>query len=187
MFDYEGSRREFLKLLTELGEEPAFVARAKAAQLALESLLQGCQAKREELLQWPYRHLANLAQCIGGHWSRLTPFLANPESAAELAALHAQMSFTGPTHSGWPATEKACLRRFLDSAERFNRRWRAYLAGVDYESVNKPRRDYNQYYPLEKACAFGNEMVSEEFQPLVMIDIEFLECQFPYLSIPLLA
>src|SRR5687768_13668235 len=38
MFDYEGSRSEFLKLLAQFGEEPAFIARAKAPQLALESL-----------------------------------------------------------------------------------------------------------------------------------------------------
>ena len=30
MFDYEGSRSEFLKLLAECGEEPAFLARARA-------------------------------------------------------------------------------------------------------------------------------------------------------------
>jgi hypothetical protein len=187
MFDYEGSRSEFLKLLAEFGEEPAFIARAKAPQLALEALLHDCNAKREEMLEWPHRHLSNLAQRIGGNWLRIAPFLARPESVAELEALHAQMVFNGSTQSSWTATDKGSLRQFLESAERFNRGWRAYLAGLDYESVNKPRREYNQYYPLEKACAFGNERIADEFQPLGMIDVGFLECRFPYLPIPQLA
>jgi hypothetical protein len=47
-----------------------------------------------------------------------------------------------------------------------------------------PIRDYNRYYPLEKACAFGNETLSEEFRPLDMIDVGFLARRFPYLPIP---
>ena len=187
MFDYEGSRSEFLRLLAEFGEEPAFIARAKAPQLALESLLHNCSAKYEELLAWPYRHLSNLAQSIGGNWLRIAPLLARPESAAELEALHARMPFQGSTHSPWPTTEKASLRQFVDSAARFNRAWRVYLVGIDYESVNKPLRDYNRYYPLEKACAFGNETLSDEFQPLDLIDLAFLESRFPYLPLPQLA
>ena len=186
MYDYEGSRSEFLKLLAEFGEEPAFIARAKAPLLALETLLRDCKAKREEMLEWPYRHLANLARQIGGNWPRVAPLLAKPESVAELAALHAHMSFRGSTHSSYFETEKGSLRQFLESAERFNRGWSAYLAGIDYESVNKPRRDYNAYYPLEKSCAFSNE-VSEGFQPLTMIDGGFLECRFPYLPVPQIA
>ena len=76
------------------------------------------------------------------------------------------------------------MRQYLDSARRFNRAWRSYLSGIDYEWVNKPRREYNQYYPLEMACAFGNEMLGDGFQPLVMIDIAFLQGRFPYLPAP---
>jgi hypothetical protein len=79
------------------------------------------------------------------------------------------------------------LRQFLASAARFNRGWRKYLVSVDYESVNIPRRDYNQYYPTEKACAFGNELVNDEFQPLALVDVGFLEERFPYLPVPELA
>ena len=187
MFDYEGSRNEFLKLLAEFGEEPAFIARAKAPQVALESLLHHCDAKREEMLEWPYRQLSNMAQHIGGNWLHIAHLLAQPECVDELEALHAQVPSNGSAHSGWFATNKSCLRQYLESAGRFNRRWRVFLAGIEYESVNKPRRDYNRYYPLEKALAFGNERVCDDFQPLVMIDVEFLECRFPSLPIPQLA
>jgi hypothetical protein len=187
MFDHEGSRSEFLKLLAEFGEEPAFIARANSVHYALESLLQGCTAKREEMLEWPYRRLEHLARLIGSNWNRIAPLLVRRESVAELEALHSQMSFNSYVHSSWFATEKSALREYVESAERFNRGWHTYLASIDYESVNKPRQDYNQYYRLEKACAFGSERLSEEFEPLAMIDIRFLESRFPYLPVPELA
>ena len=174
MFDYEGSRSEFLKLLAELGEEPAFIARAKAAHYLLDVLVQQCCQKREEMLHWPCSHLSNLVQRIGGDWRRIAPLLANPESVAELEALFDQISFKNSKIPSSSLTDKGSLRQYLDSAEPFNRAWRHYLEGLDYESVNAPRRAYNQYYPLEKACAFGNSMDSDGFQPLDMIDIRFL-------------
>jgi hypothetical protein len=187
MSDYEGSRSEFLKLLAEFGEEPAFISRAKAAQYAFEALLAGCTAKREELLEWPYRRLEHLARLIDKNWQRLTPLLAKPEAVAELQALHSQMSFNSYVHSSWFATEKGALREYMESADRFNRAWNAYLIGIDYESVNKPRQEYNQYYRLERACAFGTERAGDEFEPHTMIDISFLESRFPYLPVPQLA
>lgn len=187
MPDDDGPRSEFLRLLAEMGGEPAFIARGLAPEVALESLLRDCQAKREELLKGPYRQLANLAQCIGGDWSRLVPLLARPESLGELEALHARIPAQRSVQSTWFATETRCLSRFLESAARFNRGWRTYLTRIDYESVNKPRRDYNRFYPVEKAAAFDREPVHDSFQPLVLIDVEFLEGRFPYLSIPELA
>ena len=82
MSDYEGSRSEFLKLLAEMGEEPAFIARPLAPGDALEALLQACEAKRNELLKWPKFHLAALAQRVRGDWSRLGSLLAGPEDVA---------------------------------------------------------------------------------------------------------
>jgi hypothetical protein len=184
MSDYEGSRSELLKILAELGEQPAFIARGKAADEALERLLESCRARREELLEWPRRHLATLAAQIGGDWRRIAPLLARPETAAELEALHSQRTLAALAPTSWPATDRGCLRQFLESAQRFNRAWRTYLAGLDYEAVNQPRRDYNRYYPLEKACAFATEMIGEEFEPLEMIDGAFLEKRFPYLPVP---
>ncbi|HUQ69729.1 MAG TPA: hypothetical protein VM165_09410 [Planctomycetaceae bacterium] len=173
-----------MRLLAEMGEEPAFIARGIAPQTALGSLLCECGARREELLKGPYRHLAILAHRVDGNWSRLAPLLAGPEAVAELEALHAHMPARRAPRSAWLGTEARCLSQFLASAARFNRAWRAYLTGIDYDAANKPRREYNQYYPVEKACAFDQEPANAVFEPLAMIDVEFLERRFPYLSIP---
>jgi hypothetical protein len=184
MYDYEGSRSEFLKLLAECGEEPAFIARAQAPLSALEALLSVCEAKRQELLEWPRLHLAALAHQIRNDWSGLRPWLAIPEAVNILEKLHADMPSSQPAKTEWFVSDKAALHRFLESAERFNRHWREFIERVDLEGVNKPRRDYNQFYVLEKACAFGNERVTDGFEPLEMIDGVYLYERFPILILP---
>jgi hypothetical protein len=187
MFDYEGSRSEFLKLLAEFGEEPAFIARARAPQVALDALLRACEAKRDEMLEWPKRHLSLLAQQFGMDWSRLGALLAVPDSVSLLAELHEKMPTNKSAETTWLVSDKAALVRFLESAERFNRHWRAYLGGLNLEPVNKPRRDFNQFYLLEKQCAFDSQIIAEGFEPLAMIDYAYLLDRFPLLSLPSLA
>jgi hypothetical protein len=84
----------------------------------------------------------------------------------------------------WFVSDKESLKRFVESAERFNRGWRRFLNGVDFDAVNKTRREYNQFYVLEKECAFGNEKVAENFEPLGMIDAAYLEVRYPLIVIP---
>jgi len=184
MFDYEGSRSEFLKLLAELGEEPAFLARARAPQIALETLLRACEARREEGLKWPRFHLSLLAQQIRQDWSRLGPLFTAPQAVTMLEALHASLAANVPVETNWLLSDRSALTNFLESADRFNRRWSTYIENLDLESVNQPRRDFNQFYPVEKACAFGMETIAEGFEPLAMIDSAYLLARFPLLTLP---
>jgi hypothetical protein len=184
MFDYEGSRGEFLKLLAECGEQPAFIARAQAPVLALDALISTCEAKRTEMLKWPAFHLSALAQHLRNDWSRLDCLLASSESVGILKALHANIQMKTPVGTNWLVSDKSALRQFLDSAQRYNRNWSSYIDGLDLELVNKPRRDFNQFYVLEKECAFGSERVADGFEPLGMIDSGFLYSRFPLLPLP---
>ena len=71
MIEYEGSRGEFLKLLAEMGEEPAFITRARATDKILERTLKRCQRERDELLVWPRRHFDTMRKRVADNWSRL--------------------------------------------------------------------------------------------------------------------
>src|SRR5688500_7018169 len=106
MFDYEGSRGEFLKLLVEMGEEPAFLARARALQIALDAFLHSCQAKHEELLKWPKLQLSILAHQIHGDWSRLNAFFVDPTASTKLERLFAVMQSKLPVESDWLLRDK---------------------------------------------------------------------------------
>jgi hypothetical protein len=187
MSDYEGSRDEFLRLLAEFGEEPAFLARARAPEIALEALMRDCNAHREQLLEGPRVHLSALATQVSGNWGRLATLLAEPDEAGLLEELHTQLNARKSVRPDWLTTDKILLRRFHESAQRFNRSWQNYLHHLDLEPVNQPRREYNEFYVLEKACAFLSERVTDEFEPLTLIDVAYLLQRFPVLKLPRLA
>lgn len=186
MFDEAGSRSEFLRILADLGEEPAFVARARAPQTALDDLLRDCANKRHEMLEWPRLHLATLGDRVAWDWTRLSPLVTSPESVALLASLHAQMPSEKVIPAPFFSTDARLLEAFVDSAERFNRQWQRYVDELSLDAVNRPRRDYNRYYPVEKACAFGTESALAPFQPLEMIDRDYLRSRFELLALPTL-
>ena len=150
-------------------------------------MLRTCETKRDEMLKWPKFHLSMLVGQIRNDWSRLGSLFADPESVALLETLHESMPATTTAQPSWLASDKAALRQFLESAERFNRNWQAFIDSLDLEAVNKPRRDFNQHYVLEKSCAFGSDRVTEGFEPLPMIDRAYLYERFPLLSLPSLA
>jgi hypothetical protein len=184
MLEYEGSRHEFLKFLAEFGEEPAFLGRARAVELALDLLLRECAAKYEELLRWPKLRLGLLAAQIQGDWSRISPWLADAESVAALNDLRARWPDLKPGQAEWFVSDKEALRRLVESVARFNCGWQKFLRVLDLEPVNQPRREYNQFYVLEKECAFGKEKVAEEFEPLALIAPADLVERFPLLPRP---
>jgi hypothetical protein len=187
MFDNEGSRSEFLKLLASFGEEPAFLARARAPETALQQLHAACQSARTELLRWPKFYLAALASQIDGDWPRLGKLLVAPDSVRLLSDLLASMPNAAPAQTPRFTSDHTALRRFLQSAERFNRKWQAHLDGLNLEPVNQPRREYNQFYAMELDCAFDRQITSADVPHLDMIDARYLHARYPLLRLPTLA
>jgi len=187
MFDQEGSRSEFLKLLASFGEEPAFLARARAPEIALKLLLTACHGERMELLRWPTFYLAALASRVGGDWPRLGELLTVPESHRLLSDLFASMPVAAPVQTPRFTSDRMALRRFLQSAERFNRKWKAHLDGLNLEPVNQPRREYNQFYATELDCALGSQTMTADLPQLELIDSRYLYARYPLLHLPTMA
>lgn len=184
MSDYEGSRTEFLTLLAEFGEEPAFVRRAMQVEFEWRALTQYIADERLDMLRWTKLHLATLADRVRRDWGRLGKFLTRPEDADLLESLYASLAPDEKILRNWLLTERRALRNFLDSAKRFNREYSDFLDQLDLTTINRVRRDYNDYYPLEKACAFGFEAVDTQFKPLAMIGRDDLLADFPLLVLP---
>lgn len=186
MFDIQGSRGEFLKILADVGEEPAFIQRARSVEIAWQMLLSNCQRQREELLQWPRRHLAILAHRLRRDWSRLDPYLKDPASARCFEDLHRQWESKLPVTSDWTWSDRSALLAFVASIERFNQAWLHALRQVDLEEVNHVRAGYNRFYPIEKDCAFGIDRTALTFEPIEMISFAKLTELFPLISLPAL-
>jgi len=186
MFNFEGSRQEFLAILAELGEEPAFVTRAKATEQGLESLLDSCGRQYAELLEWPRRHFTGLRNHVRGDWNQLYELVADDEVAPIFENLCSALPELAPWDSPLFATSRSLLKAFLESAERFNRRWAQFLNNADLETVNRVRDEYNRYYPIERAAALGTERVNVGFCELPMLKRSFLAERFPLLRLPTL-
>jgi hypothetical protein len=187
MPESESSREEFLNLLAEMGEEPAFVQRARAPQAALESLHAACVVRRAELLEWPRRHFATLRRRVGGDWKRLGRYLRDPDSYSVFAELERQLPDVESDVLVFLVTERGALRQFVESVDRFNRAWLYYVEHAGLEDVNRLRDEYNRFYPVEKACAFGSESINRNFEALPPIRMSDLLDRFPPLVLPQLA
>jgi hypothetical protein len=185
---FQGSRGEFLKCLAEQGEDPAFIRRAQRVNEAWTQLLEQCKSQREVLLRWPWMHLSILADRLKYDWSQLAPYLADESQVSYFEDLHKdwKLSLESRTISAnsWLSIGRI-LGDFASSVDRFNESWSKFLQGVNLDEMNRLRRDYNQHYPVEKACAFDCEDIERlGFTPLDPVTLEQLSAAFPPLAIP---
>lgn len=187
MFDYEGSRSEFLKILTEMGEEPAFLERARAPEVALTAMVTRCEKRYEELRLWPRRHYTAVRRRVRDDWSRLSPLTTSDTPDLIFKKLADQLPVVDDVRPPIFTTLGRLLGAFIVSARRFNTAWDHFIDDAGLENVNRLRTAYNKHYPMEKACAFGSEIGEGHFRPLPFLDRTFLTTRFPTLALPTLA
>ncbi|MEO1526792.1 MAG: hypothetical protein AAFX06_15255 [Planctomycetota bacterium] len=179
-------RQEFLRILVDLGEEPAFVSRARAPQAALDGLVAAYEKRREELLRWPRRHFTALRSRVRGDWQRLRKHCREEDANRLLESLSSELSELAPYDNGPFMSDRALLKAFVESGRRFNSEWQAILEEDELTEVNRVRREYNEYYPIEKAAAFGTDRFNANFEPLDPLEGSFLIERFPLLRLPTL-
>ena len=186
--DYEGSRRELLKMLVEPGEEPAFLRRARTVDDAWQQLLATCRSQRDEMLKGPQLHLSILAEHVRNDWSQVADYLADAEQFRYFESLYVgwrpHLNFKrGRTI--WRRNCRRLVAAFIESADRFDRAWKKSLQQLDLTAMNCLRREFNEYYPVEKACAFDCEQVDRlGFNELSPVTFEMLLEMFPPLEAP---
>ena len=127
----------------------------RATESALAVLLKRCEKQQDELLIWPRRHFTVLRQRIAGDWSRLSTFVNQPHPSRVFERLHERLPPIDEAWSKFVLTDRAAIKAFIQSATRFNQAWSRFLDSDLIEPVNRQRREYNEYFPIEKACAFG--------------------------------
>ncbi|QEF97399.1 hypothetical protein Mal15_14390 [Stieleria maiorica] len=188
--DYEGSRDEFIRMLAEQGEEPAFITRRRRLDAAIEQLRWTCQTHRQTLLRGPQLHLRKIATMIDGDWSRLASRLAVPIQWRVYASLHETINADSQppawANQGlWAVPIDRPLRDLARSVDRFNRDWEGYLNRFDLDPINQTIADFNEYYVLEKACALGREDLARlGFQPMSLLTPASLQAEFPTVELP---
>jgi hypothetical protein len=166
---------------------PAYVRRARRVEDALEDLLCHCRCKRAEWLAMVRIRLGTL-HGLAENWIRLRPYLADDHQCEILIELQRELAPELRIHVE-ATTSPRLLRRGLyelrESLERFNRRWREFLAQVDPSAVNEARDCYNRYYVLEKECAVRSPVAARHgFRRLEPITRAQIAEWFPELPVP---
>ncbi len=187
--DYEGSRLEFLKILVEQGEEPAFLRRSRRVSEALEQLHDQLQDQRHRLLKGPRSSLSVLALRVQQDWSKLGAYLANRDEVQIYEGLfndwQPDSGELTRAKISWLWSIRRLLVKFHSSVDRFNATWRRILDRVDLESINRMLREYNIYYPMEKTCAFGNEDIERlGFIATRPMTRDELQDAYPFIVVP---
>jgi hypothetical protein len=177
--------RELLDVLGRYGP-PAYVRRARGVELALELLLAKGRKQREEWLLMVRINLARL-HALAGDWSALTPWLDEAQRQG-LQALYATLAPTlrAPLERTTSARGlRRALRELIVSLERFNKRWLAWVAGLDLGAVNEARAGYNRFYLVEKEAALRNPTLARRgYQPLGPLTVEEVLGHLPVLFVP---
>jgi hypothetical protein len=182
----EDGRQAFNEVLAQY-DGPAYVRRARRVQGAYDQLLDECRRQREEWLALVRVRLGTLC-ALAGSWQALAPHLAD-EAAVRLleelcAALDPRLRVpVEPTTSA--RVLRGALRELAGSVERFNRRWVAFVRGLDLTALNAERADYNRYYLLEKECAVRSPHIARQgYRPLDPVTHDDLLAALPLLTVP---
>jgi hypothetical protein len=182
-----GGDNRLLKTFEAQYDAPAYVRRARQVEDAWEGVLHLCRRQRDEWLGMVRTRLG-LLRGLAGEWGALGPWLADEDQVTVLEHLEAllQPRLRVPvqrTSSGWVL--RRALRELTESLERFNRRWEAFLPGVDLTQVNELRDGYNRYYLLEKECAVRSVRVARQgFRRLEPLTTDAVAAALPPLPVP---
>jgi hypothetical protein len=182
-----GADHYLVKMFEAQYDAPAYVRRARQVEDAWESLVHRCRQQRDEWLGMARVRLG-LLRGLAGDWAALRPLLADDDQLGALRHLEAllQPRLRSPVERTSSARAlRRALRELVESLERFNQRWQAFLPGVDLTHVNELRDGYNRYYLLEKECAVRSARVARQgFRRLEPATTDALESVLPALPVP---
>jgi hypothetical protein len=185
--DPDDSTYEFLKQMSQF-DEPAFIRRARRVAESWNQLLAQCRTARERLLTMSRLRLGQLGALVEHDWSAAAAQLRRASDAERLAEWSREWNprlrcAVVPSKS--PRKIRAAIDELACSVVRFNQRWQSYLDELDLRTINLQRQDYNNYYVLEKACAFRSERIAQAgFEPLPPVTVLQLRELFPPLPPP---
>jgi hypothetical protein len=182
----DGAEEAVKRFLSQY-DAPAYIRRARGVEAALEQLLDRCRRHRAEWLKIVRLRIA-LLHALAGDWSNLLPFLAD-DAQLDILRYHLAALASPLRAPIEPTTSVRTLRRALhelhESLQRFNARWRTFLASVDLTAINELREGYNRYYVLEKECAVRSARVARQgFTPLSPLTLDDIASRFPLLPVP---
>ncbi len=166
---------------------PAFARRAREVQAAFDNLLEACRRQREEWLAFVRLPLGVLF-ALAGSDAALQMHLTDDQALETVQMLRHDLQprlRLPPAPTNRSRAIIRALAELREAIEHFNRRWAAFIAGLNLQRINDLRDGYNRFYLLEKECALGSVRVARHaFQKLSPLRPEDLMALLPMLPMP---
>lgn len=166
-------------------DTPAYMRRARDTEAAWNAVVSRCRRQRDQWLKIPRLRLTEWLRA-----NRRGPANAGSDQFISVEAQPALIKLA----KDWQLDAKidppiavrsdlpTLFRQLVESFDRFNQRWTTFLNDFDLQQVNQLRRDYNEYYVLEKECAVLSAKVARQgFKPLPDATTDDLRLLFPLL------
>lgn len=171
-----------IKELLGLFDVPAFARRGQDVEHARLRLRHRLEQVRRGMLDMLHLRLRQWAAAATGPEQGRATFRAPIDPLWPLSGAAAPRWAAYPES---PRRLRAIGRDLIRSAERFNRRWDAHLAGLDLGPLNDQIDRYNRYYVLEKECVVGSSrLASRHFVPRDFLTLDDIRAEHPLLPIP---
>ena len=171
-----------IKELLGLFDVPAFARRGQDVEHSRIRLRWRCAKTRDAMLDMFRLRLRQWAAASSGPDLARTVFNDPIDTLWPLS--HAPTP-KWAAHPESPRRLRAIGRDLIASAERFNRRWGAYLDAIDLGPINRQIDHYNRYYVLEKECVVGSSrLASRHFVPRQLVILDDLRSEHPLLPVP---
>lgn len=175
----DGSDLQTFQQMIMSFDTPAYMRRARDTEAAWHAVESRCRRQRAAWLKLPTLRLAEWMRDVCHNSSALSGYSVDVRDRLQQLAAECDLP---ELNSNGPTAAAVVETRLTESFERFNRRWKSFLDSVDLSEVNRRRRDYNQYYVLEKECAVRSAQVAGRgFTPLPPATADDLWKLFPLL------
>ena len=161
-------------------DTPSYMRRSRSVEAEWNAVKSVCVRKRTQWLEMPLLRLAQLRQAVAGQWSAVPGLSSVGDQLQSLYEEHQPELAVPVDHD--PLAAGGRLATLKDSFDRFNRRWLKFVHEYDLEILNRLRRDYNEYYLLEKECAMISPKIARiGFTILEPVGPDDLLREFPLL------
>lgn len=162
---------------------PAFARRGQELDSALLRLHTRCGQQRAERLDMVHLRLRQWAAAVEG------PDAWRGVFDAPLEWLWEQANAPAPVWGRALVSGRRRRRRIggdlQQSVARFNRRWDAFLSGIQLDVINTLVDHYNRYYLLEKECVLrSSRLAARLYTPRPHITVAILRERYPLLPVP---
>ncbi|MFN9719780.1 MAG: hypothetical protein ACK58L_13860 [Planctomycetota bacterium] len=186
----ENDRQLFQQIIATF-DSPAYMRRSRDTEAAWNDVVTQCRSHYQSAAEIPLLRLVQVCRLCGRDLAQLVvrnSSLLREPTVDEFQAMLARWSeriqpmLLRADRSGMNGDAVLAWQTFVSSCERFNRGWQAFVVGVDLSEINRLRRDYNEYFLLEKECAVHSPLVARmEYEPLTPATHDDLIRMFPLL------